>query len=178
MFSMQSGEPISADFKSEGEALVFLTNSSIYFEFPRTGLVAVESKQDGTSNYYYSKNKDAPRVRVGFDEDKLKWFFSKGRNWLVRITTDAQTKQVEGTPFSKMSDEQIKHLAEEVLSDQDVGGLNRPSVKRLANGDTELRCTLTAMGEDDPVAVGTAVLLFKDGANRSISIEAKIKEDK
>ncbi|MBI1861398.1 MAG: hypothetical protein HYR96_10820 [Deltaproteobacteria bacterium] len=170
---------LGPDFHSEGEGLVFLTAKTISFEFPRLPLVTVDSVKDADADYYHMKKMGEVRVRVGFEEGRLSWFFSRGRNWDVKIAREAEKNGVESSGFSKLDDEKITRLAEIVVENADVGGLVETVISHPSAHEVLVTGTLAELTEDsdDPVAVGKATVRLVDGKDgRSISLSASVKD--
>lgn len=172
---------LGPDFNSEGEAVLFLTPKTIDFQFPRTDLISLKAVQDKNApDYYYVPGDKGPKARVGFDGDKLTWFFTSSDMWSVRIAHDAKENGVEAVSFARMSDEQILEFAERVILLTDAGGLGENAkVIRNANSIT-VEGDVMQMGEndDDPSDAGTVTFTFvdkKDGT-RTIDMKASVTD--
>jgi hypothetical protein len=171
---------LGPDFSSEGKILVYTTDASIDFLFPRMDFVSLPSVEDtNTPGYYYSHRVDGQaQVRVGFEDEKLAWFYSTGGSieWKITITKDAQNNLVAPTPFSKMTRDQLLELAQRLVDDSNVGLLE--NFKWSKSGKNTIVTADVLQGSentDDFEVVGTATLTFVDkkGA-RTIELKGSV----
>ena len=168
------------DYKSQGEALVYLTPTTIDFQCWRTGLQSYKSVQDG--DYFYSRKKKVAGVRVGFEGDNLSYFFSVNTDayseWWITLAEKAQKEPVAATPFSQMTRGRLLVFVKRVLENSSAGRLGDFKIKRLDNviivsADVEQ----AGENEDEPEKAGTAVITFVDGKNsRSIHLRASVED--
>jgi len=171
---------LGPDFKSQGEAVVYLTPKTIDFQFPRTDLISLRAVQDKNApDYYYVPSNKGPKARVGFEGDKLSWFFTSSESWSVRIANYDEQHLVEALPFVKMSDDQIQEFVERVIGQTDAGMLE-DGAEITRNADTVVvKGKVMQMGEndDDPVEVGTATFTIsaKDGSH-TIKMKASVTD--
>lgn len=176
--------PLGSDLHSEAVVPLYLTASTIDFGFPSMGLFSLKSnKEDGAqgSVYFFARKgsgeNPTPVVRVGFEDDKLTWFFSQGKGWSVKIVGNPQ---LEATPFSKMNDEQLLAFAKQELEKTDAGSLgDEAKITYEADGKVLINADVYQAGEndDDPVSVGKATITFEDkGTERLIKLHADVKD--
>lgn len=173
--------PLDSNFKSEGTAVVFMTDMKINVEFPRVPLFTLEAMQDQDgSNYFSSKSDQGPGVRVGFEGEKLSWFYSSNSNvwdnWDVRISEEAREQLVPPTSFTQMNDDQITEFAERIYEETENGSLENAKIQR--NGSL-IKLTADAMqlSEACEEPVGKAVVTFHDNAGaREIVVKARVKD--
>jgi len=166
----------NSDFQSEGEVLVYLTDSTISFMFPRTDLITLKSKKDADADYYSSVAKDLG-IRIGLEGNKVTWLFSQSStyDWHVTILDDAKDAGVAPTPFMQMEDEALLTYAAAVMDKSGAGGFGDDYTINRAGNVITMKASVTQWideNSDGPAYVGdvTVTITDIDGA-RSIKAE-------
>lgn len=171
--------PLGTDFKSEGTAVFYMTNMKFNTEFPRVNLFTQAATQDEKApEYYFTKSNTGPKIRVGFEDEKLSWFFARSKDWTISISKKAGREHVAYTPFFKMTNDQIEEFAQRAFEETQSGMLDGIKVQRNGNLIV-VTADVTQMGEndDDPTKVGEAVLSFHDEREvRRIVIKAQVED--
>lgn len=153
---------LGSDFKGEGIVALYMTETTIDLLFPRTDWLSLQAVAD-QNGYFYSTGSEKIKVRVGFEGEKLSWFFSRGEGWSVTIAQPAQEAKVTAASFAQMDEEQLLSFAQKAFAATDAGALESPTISR--NGDVlTMKADIMQMGQndDDPVKVGDATIVFTD----------------